>query len=303
MKKTALTLAFCLSTAGMGSLVAVSSSTEPAQAAPPAGSNALPAGTNLLGDAKSRDSYAMGMFFGHNWQQQGVEVDWDSFSRGFKDMQSGGATLLTPQEMRDTLTELQKTIAARQQQMRDEQAAKNKADGEVFLAANKTKPGVVTLPDGLQYKVIADGTGPTPADGEMVTVNYRGTFLDGTEFDSSAKQGKPAQFQLGRVIPGWNEALKLMKTGSKWQLFVPSELAYGPNGMAPRIPPYATLIFDVELVAFQNATPPPPVAANPPLTSDIIKVPSAEELKKGAKIEIIKSEDAQKLQSPPPPSK
>jgi FKBP-type peptidyl-prolyl cis-trans isomerase len=302
MKKTALILAFCLGGISTGLLSAAPNSTKPAQVKKAVAlvTNTPIVVTNLLSDEKSRDSYAFGMLNGHNWQQQGIEVDWDMFSRGFKDAQSGGAMLMTPQEMRDTLAQFQKVVTARQQQMREEQAVKIKVDGEAFLAANKIKPGVVTLPDGLQYKVITDGTGPTPADGDTVTANYRGTFIDGTEFDTSAKLGKPAQFQVGRVIPGWNEALKLMKTGSKWQLFVPSELAYGQTGMQQRIPPNSVLVFDVELVSVEPSNPAPatapPPSANPPLTSDIIKVPSAEELKKGAKIEIIKPEDVQKLQ-------
>ena len=301
MKTIALAVILSLSAAGLD----CRAGTNPQVAkAPAAGSKTpaaqTPAGTNTLADEKSRDSYALGMFYGHNWQQQGIEVDWALFSRGFKDAQSGGEMLLTPQEMHDTLTAFQKNVAAKQQQMRNEQAAKNKAEGEAFLAKNKTQSGVVTLPDGLQYKVITEGAGEIPGDNNTVLVNYRGTFIDGTEFDSSAGQGKPAQLQVGRVIPGWSEALKLMKTGSKWQLFVPSELAYGQNGMPPRIPPNSTLVFEVELLAVERPNPQPastpPPSANPPLTSDIIKVPSAEEMKKGAKVEIIKSEDVQKLQ-------
>ncbi|HEY1718908.1 MAG TPA: FKBP-type peptidyl-prolyl cis-trans isomerase [Verrucomicrobiae bacterium] len=255
-------------------------------------------GTNVLTDEKARASYAIGMTLGHNWQQQGIDVDLDLVLRGLKDTQSGGATLLTPQEMQATLAEFQKNLAAKQQQMQKELAVKNKADGEAFLATNKDQPGVVTLPDGLQYKVITDGSGPMPAATDTVSVDYRGIFINGTEFDGSDRVGHPIQFQANRVIPGWTEALTHMKAGSKWRLFIPSELAYGPMGRSPRIPPNATLIFEVELLSFQPpATPPPaPVTQNSqPLTSDIIKVPSAEEMKKGAKIEVIKPEDAQKL--------
>jgi FKBP-type peptidyl-prolyl cis-trans isomerase len=153
------------------------------------------------------------------------------------------------------------------------------------------------LPDGLQYKVITNGAGATPVPNDLVTVNYRGTFIDGKEFDSSAKSGHPAQFAIGSVIHGWTEALLQMKAGSKWQLFVPSELAYGERGR-PNIPPNSVLIFEIELIS--SETPPPPA----PLTSDIIKVPSQEEMKKGAKIEVIKPEDAAKYQqSQPQPAK
>ncbi len=256
-------------------------------------------GTNVFTDAKARISYAIGMTFGHNFQAQGVEVDNDMLLRGLKDMQSGGTTLLTQQEMHDTLAEYQNTLIAKQRKMREEAAIKNKAEGAAFLAQNKTKPGVVTLPDGLQYKIITDGNGTTPASNDVVTVNYRGTLIDGTEFDSSISRGKPAQFPVGNVIPGWTEALMHMKVGSKWEIFVPSELAYGPSGRPPRIMPDSTLIFEVELLSTEQAkpsTPAPSAANNPPLTSDIIKVPSLEEMKKGAKIEVIKPEDAAKLQ-------
>jgi FKBP-type peptidyl-prolyl cis-trans isomerase FklB len=185
----------------------------------------------------------------------------------------------------------QKVFAAQQQKRRGELAARNKAEGEDFLATNKNNPGVVTLPDGLQYKVITSGTGALPAPSDTVTVNYRGTLLNGTEFDSSFKRGQPAQLHVNGVIPGWTEALLKMKTGSRWQLFIPSELAYGEHS-PPSIPPNSVLIFEIELLATQTPTP------SAPLTSDIIKVPSAEELNKGAKVEIIKPEDLKKMQQP-----
>ena len=252
-------------------------------------------GTNQLSDEKSRVSYAIGMMLGHNWQQQGLEVDPDIAARAIKDIQSGGATLMTQEQMQSTLTTFQKEFAAKQQQKRAEEGVKNKSAGEAFLAANKNNPGVESLPDGLQYIVITNGTGPLPTPSDTVTVNYRGTLIDGTEFDSSYKRGQPAQFPVGGVIHGWTEALEKMPVGSKWKLFIPAELAYGEQGNRS-IPPNSTLIFEVELLA--TKTPPPPAAVAPaaPLTSDIIKVPSAEEMKKGAKIEVIKPEDAAKAQ-------
>ena len=304
MKTITLAVTFYL---GVGCLAGCASNSKPV--GKPVGTTAqtpidkTPAGTNVFSGEKARISYAIGMTIGHNFQAQGVEVDTDLLVRGLKDMQSGGTTLLTPQEMRDTLAEYQKTLAAKQQKMREEAAAKNKADGEAFLAGNKTKPGVVTLPDGLQYKIITNGSGATPMMNDAVTVNYRGTFIDGKEFDSSAKTGLPAQFTVGSVIQGWTEALMQMKVGSKWQLFVPSELAYGERGR-PNIPPNTVLIFEVELISTEHQSPPAPaVPTNPPLTSDIIKVHSLEEMKKGAKIEVIKPEDAAKLQQsqPQPP--
>ncbi|MEK7781252.1 MAG: FKBP-type peptidyl-prolyl cis-trans isomerase, partial [Verrucomicrobiota bacterium] len=172
---------------------------------------------------------------------------------------------------------------------------KNKAEGEAFLAANKSKPGVKVFPSGLQYKVLAEGSGESPKPEDTCIVKYRGTLIDGTEFDNSEKApGGTASFPANRVIPGWTEALTNMKPGAKWQLFVPSNLAYGEMGKGGNIAPNTVLLFDVELVSFTAAPPPPPPAA--PLTSDIIKVPSLDEMKKGAKIETIKAEDVEKLQ-------
>lgn len=259
------------------------------------GTNAMTGSSSALPDEKSRVSYAIGMMLGHNWQQQGLDVDPMIAAQGIKDVQTGGTTLLTQDEMKQTLTAFQQEFAAKRKQKQAEQAIKNKADGEAFLAANKSKPGVVALPDGLQYVVLTNGDGAIPAPTDTVSVNYRGTLIDGTEFDSSYKRGKPAEFPVGGVIHGWTEALEMMKVGSKWRLFVPAELAYGPQGR-PGIPPNAVLIFDVELLSVKA----PPAAAatppNPPLTSDIIKVPSAAEMKNGAKIEVIKPEDVQKAQ-------
>jgi FKBP-type peptidyl-prolyl cis-trans isomerase len=185
--------------------------------------------------------------------------------------------------MRTVLTDFQKNHAA-------QIGLKNKTDGAAFLAANKSKPGVVTLPDGLQYVVITNGTGAMPTANDTVTVNYRGTFINGTEFDSSYKRGQPASFPVMGVIHGWTEALLQMRVGSKWQLFIPSDLAYGEPGRTG-IPPNSTLIFDVELVSVQ---PPPqpqssaPSASMQPLTSDIIKV-------QGTNVQVIKADDAAKL--------
>jgi FKBP-type peptidyl-prolyl cis-trans isomerase len=251
-------------------------------------------GTNILGDEKSRVSYAIGMMLGHNWQQQGLEIDPDLAAHAIKDVQSGGTTLLSQAEMQETLTAFQQTFKIKQQKMQAEKAAKSKVEGQAFLTANKSKPGVITLPDGLQYKILADGTGAAPGASDVVSVNYRGTLVDGTEFDSSYKRGQPMSFPVNGVIRGWTEALQLMKPGSKWELYIPSELAYGENGQRG-IPANSVLVFEVELLSVQPAA--QPAAPAQPLTSDIIKVPSAEEMKKGAKIETLKPEDVQKLQS------
>jgi FKBP-type peptidyl-prolyl cis-trans isomerase FklB len=220
-----------------------------------------------------------------------LDVDTDVLKLGINDMMTGDKTLLTELQMRETLTAFQKELMARQQKLREAQAITNRVAGESYLAANKAKPGVVTLADGLQYLVITNGTGATPVSGDIVKVQYTGTLVDGTVFDSSVGHPEPAQFPVDRVIPGWTEALKLMPVGSRWKLFIPSNLAYGEAGSLPRIQPNSTLVFDVELVDVQHSTPPQP------LTSDIVKVPSQEEMNKGAKIEIIKAEDAAKHQS------
>ena len=247
--------------------------------------SATAADTNSLTDTKSRVSYAIGMMLGHNWQQQGLEVNPDLAARAIKDVQAGGATLLSQEEMQQTLTSFQQEFRAIQMKKKAELTIKNKAEGEAFLAANKAKPGVETLPDGLQYTVLTAGTGATPTTSDTVSVNYKGMLVDGTVFDSGKHE-----FPVTGVIRGWTEALLKMQVGAKWKLFIPSELAYGEQGR-PSIPPNSVLIFEVELLDTKTPTPPAPAQ---PLTSDIIKVPSAEEMKKGAKIEVIKSEDAAK---------
>jgi FKBP-type peptidyl-prolyl cis-trans isomerase FklB len=179
------------------------------------------------------------------------------------------------------------------EEKRKAEAGKNKNEGEAFLAANKAKEGVISLPSGLQYKVITNGTGPKPSTNDTVSVHYRGTLIDGTEFDSSLGKPQPASFRVTGVIRGWTEALQLMPVGSKWQLTIPSELAYQERGSPPKIGPNAVLQFEVELIGIKEAAQPAP---QPVVTSDIIKVPSKAELEKGAKIEVIKPEQLEKLQ-------
>ena len=252
-----------------------------------------------LKDQKAKVSYGIGMNFGNNLKRSGYEVDLDVLTAAIKDVMSGKETKLTEAQAREVLMSYSKEMSAKREEERQAKAQKNRKEGEEFLAANKTKEGVkthtVNLPNGktaeLQYKVLTEGTGSTPKSNDVVTVNYKGTLINGTEFDSSAKHGKPAQFPVTGVIKGWTEALMMMKTGSKWQLFLPSTLAYDDRGSGPMIEPGATLIFEVELLSAEPQ-PPPPTAQ--PLTSDIIKVPSADEIKKGAKIEVIKPEDVDK---------
>ena len=264
-------------------------------------------GTNQFANENARVSYAFGMLTGQQWKQQEVGFDADAYSRGIKDGLAGGTTLLTKEEAQEAFNAFRKEYAAKQQQKHNELAAKNKAEGEAFLTTNKVNAGIkilsVTLPGGksseLQYLVLTNGTGPLPTASDKVQVNYRGTLLDGTEFDSSYKHGQPLTIGVGQVIRGWSEALKAMPVGSTWKLFIPAELAYGESGTR-NIQPNSTLIFEVELLGIEP--PPAPVPAGAataaaPLTSDIIKVPSADELKKGAKIEVIKPEDVQKAQA------
>jgi FKBP-type peptidyl-prolyl cis-trans isomerase FklB len=185
------------------------------------------------------------------------------------------------------MTAYTKELRAKQEEKNKIIGEKNKKEGAEFLTENAKKSGVITLPSGLQYKVLTDGTGPSPKSNEVVTVNYRGTLIDGTEFDSSYKRGQAYTTSVMGVVKGWTEALQMMKVGSKWQLFIPSDLAYGTRAGGPNIGPNAVLIFEVELLGIRPPTPPP---GTQPVTSDIIKVPSAEDLKKGAKIEVIKQE-------------
>ena len=208
-----------------------------------------------------------------NLRQQSVEVDQAILLRGLKDALAGGKLLLTDDEAKAVLTQLQTEVRTRQQEkMKVEQekmkaaAEENKKEGAEFLAANKTKDGVVALASGLQYKILTEGTGPKPAATDTVSCNYRGTLVDGKEFDSSYKRGQPLSIQVNGVIKGWTEALQLMPVGSKWQLFIPSDLGYGDRGSGPVIGPSATLIFEVELLSIQakdKTQPPPPPASAP----------------------------------------
>jgi FKBP-type peptidyl-prolyl cis-trans isomerase FklB len=207
---------------------------------------------------KQKFSYALGMNIGNglggNLKKQGVEVDWTIVARGLKDAVAGGKTQLTEEQAQAVLKEVQTEVQKQQQEKTKAAADKNKSEGDAFLAANKSKEGIVTLPDGLQYKILTAGTGPKPTATDSVVCNYRGTLINGTEFDSSYKRGQPATFGVGQVIKGWTEALQLMPVGSKWQLFIPSNLAYGPRGAGAEIGPDATLVFEVELLSIQDKT-------------------------------------------------
>ncbi len=198
--------------------------------------------TTLTTD-KQKEGYALGMNIGKGLQNQSIEVDIPSMERGLRDSMSGAKPLLSDDEIKAELAQLNKET----QQV---QADKGMKESQAFLAENKTKPGVTALPDGLQYKVITQGTGPKPKATDTVVCNYRGTFINGQVFDDSYKRGQPATFPVDHIIKGWTEALQLMPVGSKWQLFIPPDLAYGASGRGP-IPPNTTLIFEVELISIK----------------------------------------------------
>jgi FKBP-type peptidyl-prolyl cis-trans isomerase FklB len=200
---------------------------------------------------KEKISYSIGMNLGGSLKRDSIEVDPDMLAKGLKDSYGGGKTLLTEDQARQALEDLQKTLMAKKAETMQKLSEKNKADGEKFLAENGKKEGVKTLPSGLQYKEIAPGTGKSPKTTDTVTTHYKGTLIDGTEFDSSYKRGEPVSFPVSGVIAGWTEALQLMKEGAKWQLFVPPSLAYGDRGAGREIGPNATLIFEVELISIQ----------------------------------------------------
>ena len=202
-----------------------------------------------LKDQKDKESYSLGYQFGQAMKAQGVHISLEAYTSGVRDALGGTTPSLSPEEMNKTITEIQKRVMAARQKEMKEIGEKNLTASRAFLEENRKKEGVKALPSGLQYKVLAEGTGSkTPTASSQVTVNYRGALLNGTEFDSSYKRGKPATFQVDKVIRGWGEALQLMKEGSKWQIFVPPELGYGDRGTGP-IPPNSTLIFEIELIS------------------------------------------------------
>ena len=205
-----------------------------------------------LKDQKDKISYALGMNLATQFKQDGIEIEPNAMAQALKDTLSGGKLLMTEDEARAVLTQWQTEMRAKQGEKMKQASDANKKEGEAFLEANKAKEGVVTLASGLQYKIITAGTGPKPAASDTVVCNYRGTLINGTEFDSSYKRGEPTSFPVGGVIRGWTEALQLMPVGSKWQLFIPSALAYGERGAGNDIGPGATLIFEVELISIQG---------------------------------------------------
>jgi FKBP-type peptidyl-prolyl cis-trans isomerase len=201
---------------------------------------------------KEKFSYSLGMKMGENLHKQSVPVDPAIMARGLRDALSGGKTLLTDDQAQAAIMEVQNDMRQKQQAKMQVEGAANKKEGEAFLAGNKGKESIVTLPSGMEYKILKQGTGPKPTANDTVVCNYKGTLINGTEFDSSYKRGQPATFPVSGVIKGWTEALQLMPVGSKWQLFIPSDLAYGDRGAGPDIGPDSTLIFEVELMSIED---------------------------------------------------
>jgi FKBP-type peptidyl-prolyl cis-trans isomerase FklB len=215
----------------------------------PSEPGAGPASGVELKDLKQKASYSYGYSLGRNLKAQAVDIDTELFARGLADALGGGRAALKDEEIQASLQGFARQLQSRQAGMAGKAAASNKVEGERYLASNKNKPGVTTLPSGLQYKVLKQGSGPKPKANDTVTVHYEGKLIDGTIFDSSLKRGQPASFPVNQVIAGWTEALQLMPVGSTWQLFIPSKLAYGEN---PRpggpIGPNAVLTFEVQLI-------------------------------------------------------
>jgi FKBP-type peptidyl-prolyl cis-trans isomerase FklB len=197
-------------------------------------------------------SYAIGKNLGENLRTQDVPVNLDYLIRGLRDGVGNAAALLTDDEMKATMQDFQKEMMAKQKEKQEAAATKNKQEAADFLAKNKDKPGVVTTASGLQYEVITEGSGPKPKADDRVTVNYKGTLLDGTQFDSSYDRGQPATFPVSGVIPGWVEAMQLMPVGSKFKIYIPPELAYGERGAGNAIGPDSLLIFEVELLSIAD---------------------------------------------------
>ncbi|MHA2218847.1 MAG: FKBP-type peptidyl-prolyl cis-trans isomerase [Candidatus Hodarchaeales archaeon] len=206
----------------------------------------------VLKTEKDKLSYAIGMDIGKNLKRQPVELNSDVVSQGVKDSLNEGKTLMTEKEYLDILTTFRKEMTQKQIAQKKELSEKNKKEGEEFLNENRKKEDIVTTQSGLQYKVLKKGTGKIPKLTDTVTVNYRGTLIDGTEFDSSYRRGQAASFKASGVIRGWTEALQLMKEGAKWQLYIPSNLAYGERGAGRNIGPNSTLIFEVELISINE---------------------------------------------------
>ena len=208
-----------------------------------------------ISSENDRINYSIGYKMGSDLKGQRVELNAEQLLNGVQDALSAAAPRMTPEAMSATLFELKRRIMALQQEERLQTAQRNRKQGEAFLAENATQEGTIVLASGLQYSILENGAGKSPDKDDWVKVHYRGTLLDGKEFDSSYRREAPAAFQVDSVIDGWTEALQLMKAGDKWQLFIPPELAYGERGMGSRIPPNSLLIFELELLSIKSGKP------------------------------------------------
>jgi FKBP-type peptidyl-prolyl cis-trans isomerase FklB len=204
-----------------------------------------------INNQQDKDSYSLGYTFGKNLKKQGVDLNTDMLLQAVRDGLEQKQPALSMDEIRETVYRLEEKMRISQEKRAKESASKNLEEGKAFLERNKKKEGVKTLPDGLQYKVLVEGNGPTPKSTDFVSVNYKGSLIDGTLFDSSYTRGKPANLRVDGVIKGWTEALQLMKPGSKWEIFVPPDLAYGKRNFG-RIPPNSVLIFELELLSIER---------------------------------------------------
>ena len=240
-----------------------------------------------LSTKKERFSYAVGLQIGGDFGNKEIEIDFTRFAEGVKTAYLSNDTLMTEDESKKVLDKVWKDYREREKAKRTAEAEVAKKAGVDYLAANLKKEGVKVTKSGLQYRVIKAGEGVSPTKSDKAEVHYRGWTIDGNEFDSSHSRNKTSTFGLTRVIPGWTEALGMMKPGAKWEIVVPYNLAYGTGGKRPKIPPYSTLRFEIELVSVEQAQPP---VAKKPVTSNIVRIPSQAELKQGAKPEILTKE-------------
>jgi len=239
-----------------------------------------------LKDEKDKVSYSIGLDIGTTFKKQKMDINADVLMAGIKDGQTGAKPLLSEEQVKETMTAFSKSMVEKQTAAAKEAAEKNAAEGEKFLAENKTKEGVKTTPSGLQYKVLHEGSGASPKETDTVVTQYRGTLINGTEFDSSYKRNEPTTFPVNRVIKGWTEALQMMKPGAKYQLFIPANLAYGERGAGQDIGPNETLIFEIELLSVKPSEPKPdgtPVSAPEGAKPDAKASPKPETKKTEAK--------------------
>jgi FKBP-type peptidyl-prolyl cis-trans isomerase len=301
--ETTFEMKFILSAFVVITLLAFNASAQPAPQSPPPGPKMPPGMATPPKPAtppkmpdKDKLSYAIGSHFANQIKTSKLDVDLATVAIAMGDVLSNRPARMTDEEVKETIMQLQQALRAKMMAEHDKELAENKAKGDEYLAKNGKLPDVKTLPSGIQYKVLTEGTGKMPMPSDSVVVNYKGKLIDGTVFDQRDGFTTPV---TGRTIKGWSEILLLMKTGSKWEVTIPSDLAYGQRGSPPKIGPNSVLVFDMELVSIAppsqapaaHGAPPSPTSstssATPVVSGQIIKVPSAEELKKGAKIEVI----------------